>query len=110
MSQYGIIGLRVLGHHSDPSRVSQSDFEGFTSNGTRSTWNYGGYSATGGNTLTLASAVMFSEHNTTKTDGFLGHTFTWSFSGYAWDLIQCLAFTAGKVNIFRNYYQYILYF
>ena len=90
MSQYGNYWFASSGpSYGDPSRVSQSDFEGFTSNGTHSTWNYAGYSATGGNTLTLASpgSNVFREHNTTKTDGFLGHTFVqWSFSGYAWGL------------------------
>ena len=75
--------------YGDPERVSQDDFEGFTSNGTFSTWTYNGYSATGGNVLTLASpgSNTFKEHNTTKTDGFLGHSFVqWSFRGYAWGL------------------------
>ena len=73
----------------DPERISQSDFESFTDNGTHATWTYNGYSATGGNVLTLASpgGNTFREHNTIKPDGFEGHTFVqFSFSGYAWGL------------------------
>ena len=73
----------------DPSRISQSDFEAITDDGTYSTWTYNGYSATGGNVLTLASpgGNTFREHNTIKPDGFEGHTFVqFSFSGYAWGL------------------------
>ena len=65
------------GGAADPTRISQSDFEGFTANGTYSTWTYNGLAATGGNVLTLASpgSNTFKEHNTTKSGGFLGHSF-----------------------------------
>lgn len=90
MSLYGDLWFASSGSsYGDPSRVSQSDFEGFTENGTYSTWAYNGYSASGGNTLTLASpgSNTFKEHNTTKTDGFLGHTFIqFSDNGFAWGL------------------------
>jgi len=73
----------------DPERVSQSDFEGFTANSTYSTWSYDGYTASGGNKLTLASpgSNAFREANTTKTDGFQGHSFVqYSFEGYGYGL------------------------
>ena len=90
MSQYGNYWFASAGSSfGDPSRVSQTDFQGFTANGTYSTWNYAGYTASGGNTLTLASpgSNQFAEHNTTKTDGFLGHSFVqFSDNGFAWGL------------------------
>ena len=54
---------------SDPERISQSDFESFTDNGTHATWTYNGYTASGGNVLTLASpgSNQFAEHNTYKS-------------------------------------------
>ena len=74
----------------DPERVSQSSFESWTDqSATYSTWAYNGYTASGGNTLTLASpgSNAFKEHNTYKSDGFQGHSFVqFSFSGYAWGL------------------------
>ena len=49
----------------DPERVSQSDFESWTDQtATYSTWSYDGYTASGGNKLTLASpgGNQFKEH------------------------------------------------
>ena len=89
MSQYGNYWFASAGGFGDPERVSQSAFEAFTSNGTYSTWNYAGYTASGGNTLTLASpgSNQFAEHNTTKSGGFEGHTFVqFSDNGFAWGL------------------------
>ena len=91
MSQYGNLWFASSGpSYGDPSRVTQSSFESWTDqSATFSTWSYDGYTASGGNKLTLASpgSNQFKEHNTYKTDGFLGHSFVqWSFSGYAWGL------------------------
>ena len=69
----------------DPTRISQSDFEAITHDGTYATWTYNGYSATGGNVLTLASpgGNTFREHNTIKSGGFEGHSFVqFSCNGY----------------------------
>ena len=73
---------------SDPERISQSDFESFTDNGTHATWTYNGYTASGGNVLTLASpgSNTFKEHNTIKSGGFTGHSFIqFTCNGYGYN-------------------------
>ena len=85
------MGSGAGGAAADPERISQTDFESFTDNGTYATWTYNGYSATGGNVLTLASpgSNTFREHNTIKNGGFTGHSFIQSsnngygFNGFA---------------------------
>ena len=117
-------------NYGDPERVSQTDFESWTDqSATYSTWSYDGYTASGGNKLTLASpgGNNFKEHNTYKSDGFLGHSFVqFSFSGYAWGLAAMfntstsaeasgtyLETVASTYNIFRKYpldYTYINFY
>ena len=83
-----LMGASAGGAAADPERISQSDFESYTDNGTYATWTYNGYAATGGNVLTLASPGSndFKEHNTIKSGGFTGHSFIqFSCNGYGYN-------------------------
>ena len=51
-----LMGASAGGAAADPERVTQSSFESWTDqSATYSTWSYDGYTASGGNKLTLAS-------------------------------------------------------
>ncbi len=94
-----LMGASGSGGLGDPERVSQSDFESWTDqSATHSTWSYDGYTASGGNKLTLASpgSNAFSEHNTYKSGGFEGHSFVqYSFDGYGYGLTALFTTSTG---------------
>lgn len=67
------------------SEDTSATVQGYTDNGTYSTWTYG--DATYGDYLTLASpgGNSFAEHNTTKSGGFPSNSFIeWEISGFAY--------------------------
>ena len=95
------MGAGAGGAAADPERISQSDFESFTDNGTHATWTYNGYSASGGNVLTLASpgSNTFKEHNTIKSGGFTGHSFIqFSCNGYGFNGFAIFNYTGTDQN------------
>ena len=91
-----LMGAGAGGAAADPERISQSDFQSFTDDGTYATWAYNGYTASGGNTLTLASpgSNAFKEHNTIKSGGFTGHSFIqFSTNGYGFNGFAIFEYT-----------------